>query len=100
MDVLLSAVVLGAASAALVCIVRALPGVEPLIRRGLKPFACNLCMAWWSVLLLGAADLILDLTAGFPLSWLGGMAVSLLLLRVLSEPLHDFDPPPPWGDEP
>jgi hypothetical protein len=57
-------------------------------------------MAWWSVLLLGVADLIFDLTAGFPLSWLGGIVVSLLLLRMLSEPLHDFDPPPPRGDEP
>lgn len=47
-----------------VLVIRALPGVNRLVLEGKKPFACDLCMSWWtSILICGAfawffADLI------------------------------------------
>ena len=49
--------------------VRTLPGISVLVRRGVKPLACHLCMSFWMPLTHTAAIVwLFDLHLSYPLS--------------------------------
>jgi hypothetical protein len=47
---------LGLAAFYLATLVRALPGVRGLVRSGIKPFACDVCMSAWCALAVVLAE--------------------------------------------
>jgi len=89
-ELLLRALFVGLSAAGLVVFLRALSLFQKLVQEQKKPWACDVCMSFWSTFLLTAAtfrfDGVLALEAAAP-----GFAVTLLILRKLTEPLR---PPP------
>ena len=93
---IVAVLVVGLAAAGLASVVRALPYFRDLVFRGVKPWACDLCMSWWGSLAGGAA---LDLPAahGWPAAGvlvLAGVAVSLAVLHHITRPTQEFVLPP------
>ena len=84
-DVLLGAFVVGMSGAAVPPIVRALPFVVPWLERGVKPWACDLCMSFWSTILAGGlwAALGVPIVAALP-----AFVVTFFIVRRNSDPLH------------
>jgi hypothetical protein len=54
-NLLAYAILLGAAAATAVTLFRALPPGKGLAKTGRKPWACDICMSFWSTLLLALA---------------------------------------------
>lgn len=102
-EILLAAIWLGFFAAGATVLVRVLPPVQPLVERGLKPWACDFCMSFWLVLIGCVA---LPFAAGalrYKLAavevWLAGPAaygLALLVLRKLTDPMG---PPPAFGGD-
>lgn len=53
LDIMLWAIILGATSAGMTVAVRALPFIRKRIENQEKPWACDICMSFWTVGLLG-----------------------------------------------
>lgn len=53
-DLLLFTLLVALSAAALPPVVRALPWVQRQLEAGIKPWACDLCMSFWSTLAAGA----------------------------------------------
>jgi hypothetical protein len=91
LELLLRALLVGATAAGLVHAVRTLPPVERLVQRGVKPWACDVCMSFWCTLLVVGASGLLGL------DWLLAAApaypVALFVTRQLGGP--SSLPPPP-----
>ena len=49
-DLTLYVVLVALSAASIVPVVRALPGVQGWVQRGIKPWACDLCMSFWSTI--------------------------------------------------
>lgn len=87
------ALFVGATVPGIVAAVRALPPVERWVFAGLRPWACDVCMCFWSTASLVAAlagatlDLRLLLVAG------PAYTLALLVSRFVTAPTHL--PPPP-----
>lgn len=88
-----TALMLGFAAATVATIIRAF---VPTLWLLVKPFSCDLCMSWWSSLVLSVAVTVqhpMALTdAGLMI--LAATAVSMLLLKTYSR-LSDIGSPPP-----
>jgi hypothetical protein len=86
-DLFFRVILVGLSAAGLVVFLRALPLVQRLVREQKKPWACDVCMSFWSTFLLTSATFHFDgglaLAAAAP-----GFAVALLVLRKLTEPLR------------
>lgn len=86
--VLISALVIGMSAAGTVPIVRILPYVRDWVQEAHKPWACDICMSFWSTLLMAGLW-----------SWLGApfvaavpaYVVTLAIVRRNSDPIG---PPP------
>ena len=91
---LTSVVVLGLAAFFASSAIRRLPVIETWTLMGVKPFACNLCMALWT----GLAWVLVARTSFqptyFALVWAGSSGIGLLMLE-WSESLTAGAPPPP-----
>lgn len=88
LTVLVASVVLGMSAAAIPPIVRTLPFVQAWVLRGVKPWACDLCMSFWSTALTTAFWAALDVPA---LAGLPAFVVTFAIVRFNSEPIG---PPP------
>jgi hypothetical protein len=89
-------VLVGLFAAGLASVIRALPYFRDLVFRGVKPWACDLCMSWWGSL-AGALLLGLHVERGWATAAVvavAGVAVSLAALRATSQPVRDFVLPP------
>lgn len=49
-DLTLYVVLVALSAASIVPVVRALPGIQGWVQRGIKPWACDLCMSFWSTI--------------------------------------------------
>lgn len=82
------AVLLGLGSVAVTRCVRALPPFSSWVVRAIKPWACDICMTFWAVVVLAAVAWLLQAAAwqtlvlAGPCAWTIGFAV----LRPLSAP--------------
>lgn len=86
--VLVDALVLGATAVGLTLVLRRVPPVAGWVRRGLKPWACNLCCSTWATLALTAALGLLTREPWTAGAWLPALAIATI-------GLHHADPPPP-----
>lgn len=89
-------VLVGLFAAGFTQVVRALPYFRDLVFRGVKPWACDLCMSWWGSL-AGALLLGLHVERGWATAGVvavAGVAVSLAAIRATSQPVRDFVLPP------
>jgi len=50
LEILLAAIVLGSAAAGFALAVRALLGIRSWVDAGIKPWACDICLGFWSTL--------------------------------------------------
>lgn len=88
-NILVAALVIGMSAASLPPIVRAAPFVQTWMLRGLKPWACDLCMSFWSTIIATTFWSIFSeasFFAGFP-----AFVVTFAVVRLNSE---HFGPPP------
>ena len=88
LTILVAAVVLGMSAAALPPITRALPFVQSWTERGIKPWACDLCMSFWSTAIMTAFWSAMGVPA---LAGLPAFVVTFAVVRFNSEPIG---PPP------
>jgi hypothetical protein len=94
--VIVTVLVVGLFAAGLTSVVRALPYFRDLVFRGVKPWACDLCMSWWGSL-AGAVALDLPVEYGWPAAGVvavAGVAVSLAALHHITRPTQEFVLPP------
>ena len=98
--ILLAAILVGLGSFAIVELVRRLPVIEQWTLRGMRPWACNLCMSFWtSALMIFLMCLAYhSVAARVPpwatlfMIWPAGMAIALYVLMKTDNPPS---PPPP-----
>lgn len=95
-ELLLWALGLGATSAGVVLALRALPPVQRAMFARKKPWACDICMGFWTV---GSLAAVLSLTFDGDLLLAAGPAYpwTLYLLRKLQEPMNPPNLPPLEG---
>jgi hypothetical protein len=86
-------VLVGLGIPGIVLAARALPWVDTRVLAGVKPWACDICMSFWTgaVLVLGAAAIAgaLEVLAVAPPAY----TIALVVLRHLQAP-HGAPPPP------
>lgn len=78
------AIALGLAAATVATIVRAF---VPTLWLLIKPFSCDLCMSWWSTVLLLIVSFVTDQMEGQQhpeIVYLAATAVSMLTLKTLN----------------
>lgn len=83
------ALILAFTAAGLIQLIRQLPWVDRQMMAAKKPWVCDLCMSWWTSILVTGTWALLDSApwrAGIP-----AFAVTLLVTRVLSGPTSDFN---------
>lgn len=101
LELLLTVLWLGLFASGATILIRVLPFIAPRVEEGQKPWACDKCMSFWLILFAVAGIPTLGGALHYPLSstvfLLAGpaaYAVSLFMLRALTEPLG---PPPAFG---
>ncbi|MCB9565611.1 MAG: hypothetical protein H6710_00015 [Myxococcales bacterium] len=87
-EVLADALLVGGTAVGLTLVVRRVPPVAGWVRRGLKPWACDLCCATWSALMLTIALAVLLSDPWTMGAWMPAVAIATI-------GLHRADPPPP-----
>jgi hypothetical protein len=94
--ILLWSVVLGLSAVALTKCIRALPPFAGWTLDLKKPWACDICMSFWGVVLLSGAMFWRDPSSLELQPFLGmvGWCVSYFGLQKLSEPQTPFEMPP------
>ncbi len=99
-DILVWAVVLGLSSVAFTKCLRAVRPVAKWTLDAKKPWACDICMSFWGVLLLsgGLYGLWRESLAMQPFVTMVAWCVSYFGLQKLSEPMTRFELPPPLED--
>jgi len=83
--VLVTTVLLALSAAGLVPLVRVVPWVRRWVEQGRRPWACDICMAFWGTLLAGA------FWWGLGAPWsavVPAYALTLFLVRRNSDPMH------------
>jgi hypothetical protein len=83
-----AAFVIGMSAAGLPPILRALPPIRDWVMRGIKPWACDICMSFWSTLLAAAFWKFVGLPF---LAAIPAYVVTLAVVRLNSE---HIGPPP------
>jgi hypothetical protein len=89
LELALYALVAGAAAVGTIEAIRQAPGIRDLNERGVKPWACDLCMSFWMTLLIAivAAFLPEQLELGRLWAWMPSFAVAYSwLTRVTPAP--------------
>ena len=102
LEIIFAALWLGFLAAGMTVLIRVLPGFAGLVEKGLKPWACDKCMSFWLILFAtaGVPTLANDMMdyqivhGDFILAAPAAYAVSLFMLRMLTEPLG---PPPSFS---
>jgi len=95
LDLLAWAVGLGSTAAGIVLAVRALPAVRRAMVQLKKPWACDLCMSFWTVGALSLGLAVWKVDAQLLLSAGPAYPLALQLLRMLQEPANPPSPLPP-----
>lgn len=86
LELLITSIIVGATAAGFALAVRALPGVSRWVSEGTKPWACDICLGFWSTCLVA---LVYWVASGIVLASVGpAYPVCLGVLRWLSEPKH------------
>jgi hypothetical protein len=101
-EIILTALWLGFVAAGMTVLIRVLPFIAPYVEKGVKPWACDKCMSFWLILFsaAGAPTLANDVIGyhfiygDFLLAAPAAYAVSLFMLRLLTEPMG---PPPSFA---
>lgn len=96
-EILSWAVVLGATAAGLVSAVRGLPAVQRAIMERKKPWACDVCMGFWSTAALAVGLAVVQQDAWLLLAAGPAYPFVLWILRKLGEP--QLPPLPPLRGE-
>ncbi len=87
--ILVGAILVGLTSAGMVNVIRLLPGIRGLVLKGKKPWACDVCMAFWSTATVNLFAYFVLGEETVALSGGAAMMVSLWALR------RGPAPPPP-----
>lgn len=90
---LAASALVGLTAVGLIQVVRALPLVRDWVLRGTKPWACDLCMSWWSCLLLGATAAALS-DWQWSLTVLPAVGISVWLTGRIQSPRLEAAPMP------
>lgn len=85
-ELLLTSLLAGLSSAALIVLLRAAPFIRTWTQQGTKPWACDVCMSLWTTLAV-MAFLWRHLDASW-LSWLPAYAVAKWTVGRLMDPTH------------
>lgn len=86
LNLILTAIVVGATAAGFALALRALPFVGRWVEAGIKPWACDVCLGFWSTCLVA---LVYWVATGAVLASVGpAYPVCLGVLRWLTEPKH------------
>lgn len=91
------AALLGLAAYFLVSVIRALPPFRGWVARQVKPWACDLCMSFWSTLVVSGAAILGGQMAADAVAVGAAGGVCLGLLSALGK--RDLPPPFPTFDE-
>lgn len=91
LELLGRAIAIGSTAAGAVHAIRTLPPVARLVERGVKPWACDVCSAFWLTVFVGAPLGLLDLWWWFATP--PAYALALWLTRFLGAP-QGLPPPP------
>lgn len=108
LEALIAGAWIGLSSASATVIVRRAPFVDKLVERGVKPFACDVCMTLWCTLAAAACAHFAG-EAGL-WGWAPGYAIGKYVLRLLTDPegvpsslslppLEDLDDAPIPGED-
>ena len=99
MSVLTFVVIYAFALVYLIEVIRALPGVNVLYHRGVKPFACNLCMTLWLGLICEGGMLVARIRSEgvmeLALMFTAGQGIAYVIQNWLDTLLPTQGPPPP-----
>lgn len=95
MRLLTPTVLFALAAVSLTSIARAFPCIAKAAERGVKPWGCDVCMAFWAIALAALAVCFIDWHLAFAALPAHGLAV--VVLRVIRPPpsLADFKEPNP-----
>lgn len=96
---LTAVVVLGLAAFFTTSAIRRLPVIAEWTLTGVKPWACNLCMALWTSLVWTIAaryDIAPPAYVAFVMTWAASAGIALIMLE-WSESLVPTGAPPPTG---
>jgi len=86
LNLILTAIVIGSTAAGFALALRALPGVRGWVEAGIKPWACDICLSFWSTAVVA---LVYWIASGALLASVGpAYPVCLFVLRNLTEPKH------------
>lgn len=89
---LVAAFVVGMSAAALPPILRALPFVDTWVMRGIRPWACDLCMSFWSTLITTCFWKAM----GVP--WLAGLPAFVVTFAIVRLNGEHFGPTPDMAE--
>lgn len=95
-EVLVDALGIGLTAVGGTLVLRRVPPIAGWVRRGLKPFACNLCCATWSTLALTVGLGVLGVLMGSTwaaAAWVAAAWMPAVAIATIG--LHHADPPPP-----
>lgn len=84
LDLLLMALLVGLSSAGLTIVVRHAPFIRGWVERGIKPWACDVCMTFWGVLIFTAALQLKEPQALWV--WFVSYTIGKYSLRKLTDP--------------
>lgn len=90
--------ILGLAAFFTVSVVRRLPGIDRWTLTGVKPWACNLCMAFWTSLawvLAARYQITPSAYAQLLMTWMATGGVCLIVLEWSESLVPTGTPPPP-----
>lgn len=99
MGSLAQAVVVGLACYFTVSVVRALPPFRGWVQRQLKPWACDLCMSFWSAVAWNTGLTIYWRAELSPSMWAAAGGACLALLKLLSNEIPEPPPGLVLGDD-
>lgn len=89
LQVIAAALLIGMSAAAVPPVLRALPFISDWTARGIKPWACDLCMSFWSTVL---STLIWSWTTG--LLWFSGFGAFIVTFAIVRHNSEAIGQPP------
>lgn len=85
------AILVALIAAGLIVLLRRLGPIERLVFKGIRPWACDVCMSFWTLLVV--APLFGGGVRGYLVAP-PAFALCLWVLRQITQPVSDFHPPP------
>ena len=92
-------VVMGLGAFWLTGVARKLPRIEVAAMAGVKPWACDACMSFWSTMMLVGLHYWLTRELAV-LHYFGAAGLCMYLLETLAPPMPWLPPPPARPDQP